>query len=100
MDANRLEAMRAVAWNLKLEGQQSRSECVTELCDEVARLNSICSHAGILRAQEQHNSMMAEKDAEIERLRLALRYVLEDEPNGLPRASSSCRAVARKALGA
>ena len=39
MNANRLQAMRAVAWNLKLEGQQSRSDCVTELCDEIERAN-------------------------------------------------------------
>lgn len=40
MDANRLKAMRAMAWNLKLEGQQSRSDCVTELCDEIEQLQS------------------------------------------------------------
>lgn len=37
--------------------------------------------------------------AEIERLRNALNYVLEDEPNLTPRATSGCRAVVRRALG-
>lgn len=38
MENNRIEAMRGLAWNLKLEGQQSRSECVTEFCDELSAL--------------------------------------------------------------
>ena len=38
---------------------------------EIERLRTLCSHAGILSAQDQHNAMMAAKDAEIERLRAA-----------------------------
>lgn len=39
------------------------------------------------------------RDKEIERLRSLLRYVLADEPNLVPRASSECRRTIRKALG-
>jgi hypothetical protein len=34
--------------------------------------------------------------AELERLRTALQYVLDDEPSGIPRASSTCRSVVRR----
>lgn len=44
--------------------------------------------------------LMREAVQEIKRLREALRYVLEDESNFVPRASSSCRAVVREALDA
>jgi hypothetical protein len=43
-----------------------------EAAAEISRLRTLCSHAGILRAQNQHNAMMAAKDAEIERLRSEL----------------------------
>lgn len=38
MDQNRIEAMRTLARNLEHEGQMSRSNCVTELCNEIKRL--------------------------------------------------------------
>jgi predicted RecB family endonuclease len=43
-----------------------------EAADEIERLREIeqlATHAGILKAQAEHNRMMAEKDAEIERLK-------------------------------
>lgn len=40
MERNRLDALRLVAVNLRIEGQSSRADCVTELCDEIARLQS------------------------------------------------------------
>lgn len=38
------------------------------------------------------------KDAEIAHLRAVLQYVLDDEPNLMPRATSECRKVIRRAL--
>jgi hypothetical protein len=32
---------------------------------EIERLTEFCTHAGILKAQEEHNRMMGEKEAEI-----------------------------------
>lgn len=40
MERNRLEAMRLVAVNIRLDGQSSRADCVTELCDTVAELQA------------------------------------------------------------
>jgi len=49
-------------WKLSYE----QGEEIERLTEEIEwRL----SHAGIKRAQEEHNTMMAEKDAEIERLK-------------------------------
>lgn len=44
------------------------------------------------------NDVCSRAKAEIERLRAALQYVLEDEANLMPRATSACRAVVRRAL--
>lgn len=41
---------------------------------------------------------IAERDAENIRLRVLLDYVLNDEPNGVPRASSECRKYIRSQL--
>lgn len=41
MHSNRLVAMRTVATNLRNEGETSRADCVTELCDEIERLQVI-----------------------------------------------------------
>ncbi len=38
---------------------------------ELADLKALASHAGILRAQEEHNAAMAAKDAEIARIAAA-----------------------------
>lgn len=46
----------------------SENGSTRELVALCRKLETMCSHAGILRAQEQHNAMMAEKDAEIHRL--------------------------------
>src|SRR5574343_1006901 len=47
---------------------------------ELAKLHSTASHAGILRAQEQHNAMMAEKDRRIAELQSIGRAILESVP--------------------
>ena len=52
----------------------------------------------VARELERAQAENGELRAEVERLTALLQYVLEDEPNLAPRASSSCRAFIRAAL--
>lgn len=51
-----------------------------------------------MMAAVAHSQRVARLEAEIEHLRAALQYVLDDEPNLVPRATSSCRAYIRGVL--
>jgi len=58
------------------------SSDVAWLISEVERLRRECSHVGILRAQRDHNRMMAEKDATIATLR---------KPIDIARKAQACK---------
>ncbi len=60
---------------------------VAELRDELAART---------HERDVHAKAAFAAEAECERLRAIIKYALEDEPNGIPRASSSCREYIRR----
>lgn len=63
---------------------QRRWEIHRALEAEVEHLRTFASHAGLLKAQEEHNKQVAELEAEVEQLRAAItrhkRDVWADQP--------------------
>jgi hypothetical protein len=65
------EKQRDKAYSEMLVAQELQRS-LNETSEELEQLKTFASHAGILKAQEIHNKMMREKDAEIEKLRKEL----------------------------
>ena len=89
--AEDLRALIGRVWPTKIINRR-----INRAADEIDRLQSLNAALNDqnVRAAQRLTDLQSERD-EARRL---LHYVLEDEPNLLPRASSSCRAYIRAHL--
>lgn len=62
-----MDKMRLLAENKELK---RRDAFFVKEIDRLQEIEKLATHAGILKAQETHNQMMADKDAEVKRLQL------------------------------